>query len=263
MPDELLQVALEAIDPPAQSIRQHIDDDLIDELARSIADIGLIEPVVVERVGERYRIIAGHRRFLALKRVGISPVNVVVRRPDGVAVEGVQIHENIYRTDMSPAEEARLFYRLYMELGEDLEKTAAKVKLSQAYVERRLLLLAGDDDVFAALDRKEISIGVAEALNSIKVDAYRKERLDVAVRGGATVAIAKRWAQELNGLAALQQPTPEGQAPAPAEAPYIPIANSLSCWFCEGSHDLHTLRMVQVHEGCLRAMGGVLKRKES
>lgn len=257
---ELLTVPLEAIDPPAQSIRQHIPEDLIDELATSITAVGLIEPLVCERTDGRYRIIAGHRRFLACKRAGVAQVAIVVRGGDGVAVEAVQLQENIIRQDMSPAEEARLFKRLYDELNEDIEAVAGRVRLSVSYVDKRLALLVGDEEVLNALDRDEISIGVAEALNTITRQDYRRERLDAAVRGGATVALARRWAQEVNGFASIQPKPVEGAEPAPAAAPYVPIANSLQCWFCEGNHDLHTLRMVQIHENCIRAAEALLKR---
>lgn len=257
---EFLVIALELIDPPAQAIRQHIDDNAIDELARSIRDVGLIEPLVLERTGERYRVIAGHRRLMACKRAGLLDVECKIQASTGVATEAVQTHENIYREDMSPAEEARLFLRLYDELDQDIERVAGKLRLSVGYVDRRLQLLAGDELVLEALDKKFINMGVAEALNSITRDDFRRERLSVAVAGGATIDLARRWARECNGLASIQPPPQPGTGETPAEAPYVPVSQSLECWFCEGNHDLHTLRMVQMHESCVKAADALLKK---
>jgi ParB/RepB/Spo0J family partition protein len=257
---ELLHVPLDEIDPPAESIRQHIPEELIDELATSITAVGLIEPLVCERVAGRLRIIAGHRRFLACKRAGVRDVAVVVRDTSETSVEAVQIQENIIRQDMSPAEEARLFDRLYRHYGEDLEKVAGHVKLSVAYVDGRLALLQGDPAVLDALDQDQISLGVAQELNLIQREEWRRERLDVAIRGGATVALARRWRLEYNNLAALQSGAAPAAQEAPAAAPYVPVAASVACWFCEGSEDLHLLRMVQMHDNCVRALEALLKK---
>jgi len=257
---EALEVPIELVDRPEQSIRQHIPDELVDELAESISRVGLLEPPVCERVEGRYRIIAGDRRLLACKRAGLTKIPIIIREGDSQQVVAVQTHENLFRSDMTPIEEARLFSRLYAELGEDIELVAGKVRLSVSYVDKRLSLLQGYPEVIAALDEGKISIGVAEALNSISKRAYALERLDVAMRGGATVALARRWAAELNGLASIQAPESEQKETAPAEAPYVPLAESLACWFCEGNHDLHTLQMVSMHPGCIAALNNLLKK---
>ncbi len=257
---ELANLALETIDPPLRAIRVHIPDDLTDELAESIRALGLLEPLIVEPVGERYRVIAGHRRYLACRRAPLPIVPCVILRDAGEIVQAAQVHENIMRLDMTPAEEARLFRQLYDELEQDIERVAARVRLGAGYVDDRIALTFGDPLVLDALDRGEISIGVAEALNSIKTEAWRRERLDVAVRGGCTVSLARRWAAELRGLESIQKPPGEQKPETPAEAAYIPLTQTLACWFCEGNHDLHTLRVVQLHDTCLKALDNLLRK---
>ncbi len=258
---DLRTVSLEHIDPPAQAIRQHIPEDLIDELATSIMHVGLIEPLVVEAVDGRFRIIAGHRRFLACKRAGLGSVDVVVRQTDIVAAEAVQVQENIVRQDMTPAEEARLFKRIYDAVGQDIELVAGRVRLSVAYVNGRLALLDGDPAILEAIDREDISLGVGQILNTIVRQDYRTLALDTAIKAGATINLAKRWAAEYNGLAKIQtgEHTPQtgGTSSSPA---YSPIADSVQCWFCEGTENLDKLRMLQVHEGCIGALNALLKK---
>jgi ParB/RepB/Spo0J family partition protein len=257
---ELLHVSVELIDRPASSIRQHIPEELLDELAQSIQAVGLIEPLVVERRDGRFRVIAGDRRLQALRRAGVLWADVVVRDVSEVAAEAVQVQENIVRQDMTPAEEARLFQRVYLEEGEDIEKTAGRVKLSVSYVNGRLALLAGDPLVLEALDAEDITLGVAQVLNTIVREDYRRTCLDLAIRGGATINVAKRWAAEYNTLGKIQTGERTPQTEAPAAAPYVPMAESVSCWFCEGSEDLHLLRPLHVHAGCIGALNALLKK---
>jgi ParB family chromosome partitioning protein len=257
---ELRHLALELIDPPLAAIRVHIPDEATDELAESIRTLGLLEPLIVEPIADRYRVIAGHRRYLACRRAPLPIVPCVVLLDATELTQAVQIHENIMRLDMTPAEEARLFRQLYDELDQDIEKVAGRVRLGAGYVDDRIALTFGDPLILDALDKGEISIGVAQALNSVPHEAWRRERLDVAIRGGCTVSLARRWAAELRSLAGIQKPAGEQKPEAPAETTYIPIATSVSCWFCEGNHDLHLLRVIQVHDSCIRAMDAMLKK---
>lgn len=257
---DLRDIPLDLLDPPAQAIRQHIPEELLDELAESIRSVGLIEPMVVEAVNGRFRIIAGHRRYLSCRRAGLLTAPCVVRDVSTIAAEAVQIQENIVRQDMSPAEEARLFKRIYEEVGQDVDLVAGRVKLSVSYVNGRLSLLEGDPDVLDALDREDINLGVAQVLNTIVRPDYRRTCLDLAIRSGATIAVARRWAVEYNTLGRIQTGDHAPQAEAPAAAPYVPMAESVQCWFCEGSHDLHTLRQLQIHEGCIGALNALLKK---
>jgi ParB family chromosome partitioning protein len=248
------------IDPPAASIRQHMPELLIDELAESIRAVGLIEPMVVEELEGRFRIIAGHRRYVALKRAGITVAPVVVRSPSDVSTEAVQTHENLIRQDMTPAEEARLVGRLYDELEHDVDRVAGKLRMSIGFVNDRLELLRGDPEILDAIDREDIGLGVGQVLQTIIREDYRRTCLDLAIRAGATINLAKRWVAEYNGLAKIQTGEVTPQISGPAAAEYHPVSEGLHCWFCESSDDLDKLRMIQVHAHCVGAMDALMKR---
>lgn len=253
-------VPIDLIDPPEAAIRQHIPEDLIEELAQSIQAVGLIEPLVLEEVGARYRVIAGHRRSLACKRAGLVQVPCMVRPPGGASVQSVQLHENLIRQDMNPAEEARLAMKWYTHFNQDLERTAGHLKMTVGWVDSRLALGCGDPEVMAAVDREDIGLGVAQALNSIRREDYRRAALDLAVRAGATVTVVRKWAADYNNLGAIQtgEVTPQvgTESPTPDQAPTL----SNVCWFCENGDNPHLFRLVPLHDHCIAALNALLKR---
>jgi ParB family transcriptional regulator, chromosome partitioning protein len=258
---KLTNVALELVDEPDNPIRERFDEAALDDLAKSIALMGLIEPIVVERTGERFKVIAGHRRLLACRRAGLLKVPAVVRGDADTNREAVMFHENLERTDLSPAEEARAIRRLYDALGEDLEQTAAKLKLSEAYVNGRLLLLAGDAEILAAVDADEIPLGVAYELNQITREDLRRTYLHDCKISGANVRQAREWRLKANAFANLQGIQQErGEQPAAAEPDRQPIIKqTLDCELCESGQDLEQLRIVHIHMGCLRLVRRLMK----
>ena len=124
------EVELMRIDEPARPVRERIDHDKVEELARSIRDVGLLSALAVRRCGDRFEVVAGHHRLLALRRLGISPVPVVIVAVDGEDVEIVGAHENLVRHDMSPREEGRLVAALMGREGWGIGRTAMALNRS-------------------------------------------------------------------------------------------------------------------------------------
>jgi ParB/RepB/Spo0J family partition protein len=258
----LRTVALELVDEPFDPIRARFDEAELDELAESIKALGLIEPIVVEATGPRFRVIAGHRRLLACRRAGVTHVDIVVRGDAAETGDAVMLHENIARDDLSPAEEARLFERVYLALGEDIEAAAKKLKVTVGYIDARLALLRGDPEILAALDAGEISIGVAEELNQVQLDDYRKTFLHDATITGCTIRQAREWRLRANAQADLQAiAAARGDSPSPSpSSPPPSVKPTLDCEFCESGQFLDQLRLVHMHASCIHAMRALLRR---
>jgi ParB family chromosome partitioning protein len=258
---KLTNIELDLIDEPEQPIRERFDEEALDDLAQSIRVMGLIEPIVVERAGDRYRVIAGHRRLLACRRAQLLKVPVVVRVDAESNRDAVMFHENLERTDLSPAEEARAIRRLYDALGEDIEATAAKLKLSEAYVNGRLELLAGDPEILAAVDADEIPLGVAYELNQIKREDLRRTYLHDCKISGANVRQAREWRLKANAFGELQEKVAaRGEQPVQPEPDRpITIKQTLDCEACESGEDLEQLRVVHMHVGCIRLIRKMMK----
>lgn len=251
---EFLDVPLALIDDPELPSRSAMDDAKLDALTESIRAIGLQQPLVLARVGDRFEVIAGHRRRIASARAGLSSVPAIVYPTKDVDTTVIQAHENSRREELNPADEAIWFSELLdRKCGGDIERLCALVGEKLSYVNNRLLLFHGDPDVFAALQRGDIKIGVAHELNTCPDAHYRRYYLDCAIKSGATITTVTGWITEFKQtmLAA-----PQGTAAPVADAPGVPdaIHNPFTCEVCGRADQVHLIRQINVHQHCKMAI---------
>lgn len=252
-PSILQYVDTALIDDPDNAARETFDEDALNELIASIAQVGLIEPLVVIQTGKRYRVLAGHRRIVACRALKLATVPCVLWANTDTPGEAVTSHENAFREDLNPAEEARYFSNLLTRLcGNDVDKLCARVKQPRLYVEGRLLLLAGCPNVFAALEQKLINTGVATELNKIPDRGRRIAYLDSAINGGATVRMVKKWRQDDVALAACS-PSDIVNQPLSGVVVQPVFVDTLVCFVCESGEDKHAMEILYVHRFCKKA----------
>jgi ParB family chromosome partitioning protein len=149
-----------------QPRRQIAEDDLAD-LARSVAEQGILQPILVRRDPDephRFEIIAGERRWRAAQRAGLHDVPVVVRELDDRSAMAIALVENLQRQDLSALEEAEGYRRLLDDFGNTQEQVADRVGKSRSHVANSLRLLTLPDSVKALLDSGSLSPGHARAL---------------------------------------------------------------------------------------------------
>jgi ParB family chromosome partitioning protein len=149
--------------------RQNFEETELQDLADSIKEHGVIQPIILRKTDEDfYEIIAGERRFRAAKIANLSEIPAIVRKfSDNDALE-IAIIENVQRSDLSPTEEARGYQRLMKEFSYTQEIVAKKVGKSRAHIANLLRLLTLPEKVREYLDSKQISMGHARAIiNSI------------------------------------------------------------------------------------------------
>lgn len=251
---ELLDVPLALLDDPAVPSRAEMDDAKLDELAASLLRIGLQQPIIAARVGERFEVIAGHRRRIAALRAGLATVPCIVYPDKTIPHYVIQAHENSRREELNPADEAVWFAELLEHAcGGDVEQLAALVGESYAKVSDRLLLLAGDHDVLDALRRGDVGIGVAKELNKVPDEPMRRYFLRCAIESGASLASVSRWIVDWR-LSGANSPSA-----APAAAPVVagladPIRDPLTCEVCGRADNAHLIRHVPVHQHCKMAI---------
>jgi ParB family chromosome partitioning protein len=195
IPNEgLFQVDIDLIDPSPYQPRTHFREQALEELAQSIRASGIIQPLVVRRVGNRYQLIAGERRWRAAQRAPIGRVPVVLRDvPEETALE-MALVENLQREDLSPIEQARAFERLIEEFSLTQEEVAERTGKDRATIANSLRLLKLEETIQDMLEEGRLSAGHGRALLSI---ADPKERYDLArriARGGMTVRQVERLA---------------------------------------------------------------------
>lgn len=143
--------------------RKHLDPEGIAELSASIATKGVLQPLLVRKVGKGYEIVAGERRFRAAKQAGLSEVPVVVKNLDDQETLEIAIIENLQREDLNAVDEAQAFQQL-MDFGLSQEEVGKAVGKSRSAVANTLRLLKLPDEALKALSQNKISAGHARAI---------------------------------------------------------------------------------------------------
>jgi ParB family transcriptional regulator, chromosome partitioning protein len=160
----VLRIPVELIRPDARQPRQDIDGAGIEELAASIAQQGLLQPVLVRREGNKYRLIAGERRWRAAQKAGLKEIPALVREAGEAEAFELALVENLQREDLSPIEEAEGFRRLLDERKWTQEQVADRVGKNRSTVANALRLLALPEEVKKLLRDGALEMGHARAL---------------------------------------------------------------------------------------------------
>jgi ParB/RepB/Spo0J family partition protein len=245
---------VDLVDAPELDARISRDPEKLEELARDILRRGLIEPIKVFAKGERFEVVDGFRRFLATKQAGLSLIEALVYPSKAVALEGIKYAANVFREDMSPAEEAILFWQLLRtECEHDIERLCALVGKKLSYIDNRLALINGDELVFEAVKDRKITLGVAAELNTIDRDDYRRYYLEHAIKSGATVSVVCGWVTEYKNMYGTRVDTPAPDPPV--EGPVV--ANGFDphrCAVCGQNDPRFIPEQVSVHTHCRLAI---------
>ena len=169
----ILQIPIEDIIPNRFQPRLNFDDRGLEELAASIKQHGIIQPLVLRRVEDKYEIIAGERRYKAANLAGLTKVPAVIADIDDNKSAEVAIVENVQRRDLSPIEEARSYKNLLDKGYLTQAELAKKMGLSQSAISNKLRLLTLDESVQNAVLKNQISERHARAL--LKLDTTAKQ----------------------------------------------------------------------------------------
>jgi ParB family chromosome partitioning protein len=195
----MLRVSLSRIEPNPNQPRKTFDEESIAELADSIRRHGLIQPIIVEEIGDnRYRIVAGERRWRAAEKAALVDIPVIVRSFTPERRLEISLIENVQREDLNPVEEAEA-YRSIMELtGATQEEVADKVGKSRPAIANSLRLLRLSPSMLTAIRDGAISPGHARALLAVADPANREFLFARLLAEGLSVREAEAAAQELS-----------------------------------------------------------------
>ena len=162
--ERVLMLGVDQIKRGSYQPRRHFSDEKLQELAESISQQGVIQPILVRKYAGSYELIAGERRWRASQLAGINEIPVIVRDMDDQAVAAVALIENIQRADLNPLEEAEALQRLCEEFSMTHQAVADSVGRSRAAVSNLLRLLELHDDVKPMIDMGDLEMGHARAL---------------------------------------------------------------------------------------------------
>ena len=187
-----LQIDIDLIEPSPYQPRTRFREEALDELARSIQASGIIQPIVVRPVGNRYQLIAGERRWRAAQRAGLNKVSSIVRQvPDELALE-MTLVENIQREDLNAIEAARAFERLMDEFQLTQESVAERTGKDRATVANSIRLLKLEPTIQDWIEEGRLTAGHGRALLGVAEPALRMRYAKRAARGGLTVRQIER-----------------------------------------------------------------------
>lgn len=163
-----VRMKIDEIEPNRMQPRKKFDEDALQELAESIKQYGLIQPIVVKKNNDYYEIVVGERRWRAARIAGLKEVPVIIKEYDNKASMEIAIVENLQREDLNPIEEAEAYRRLIDEFGLKQDEAAQKVSKSRTAVTNALRLLKLDERVQKMVIDDMISGGHARALLAIE-----------------------------------------------------------------------------------------------
>ena len=162
-----LTLPIDKIEPNPDQPRNQFDEDTLQELADSIKQYGMLQPILVTPKDDFYEIIAGERRWRAAKQAGLNEVPVMIRKYNENEIVEIALIENIQRDNLNPIEEAMAYKRLMEEFELKQDEVATKVSKSRASITNSLRLLKLDPRVQKMLEEEMISTGHARALLAI------------------------------------------------------------------------------------------------
>jgi len=188
------EIDIDLIDPSPYQPRTRFREEALDELARSIRASGIIQPLVVRPIDNRFQLIAGERRWRASQRAGLTKVSAIVRQvPDELALE-MTLVENIQREDLNAIEQARAFDRLMHEFHLTQESVAERTGKDRTTVANAIRLLKLEENIQDWIEEGKLTAGHGRALLAVPEPQLRMRYAQRAARGGLTVRQIERLA---------------------------------------------------------------------
>ncbi len=196
----LLYCGIEEIIPNRSQPRKYFDESKIQELAESIKEKGILEPLVVRRTDQGYELIIGERRWRAAQKAGLKEIPVIVKEAGGREVLEISLIENLQREDLNPIEAAEAFKRLTEEFNISQEDLSKRIGKDRTTITNTLRLLKLPPEVKNQLLQNHITSGHARAILSLENKEKQKELCTLIIKKGLSVreaeAIAKRWSEK-------------------------------------------------------------------
>lgn len=205
------EVDIDLIDPSPYQPRTRFHEDALEELAQSIRTSGIIQPLVLRKMGARFQLIAGERRWRAAQRAGLHKVPAVLREVAEEQALELTLVENIQREDLNPIEQARAFERLMSDFHLTQEDVAARTGKDRATVANLVRLLKLEPSIQQMIEEGKLNAGHGRALLGISDAQLRMETAQRAAKGSLNV-------RNVEAIAARKPGAKKGKAPSALDA---------------------------------------------
>ncbi len=208
-PTAIREIPIERVMPNPEQPRMTFHEETIRELAASIREHGVLQPILVRPAGDDYQIIAGERRWRASKVAGKETVPAIVERFDDATALEIALIENLQREDLSPLDEATIYKKMTDELGYSIRSLAGKLGKDKGYVENRLRLASAPDDVREMVAQRYDTLSAAYELMKLEDKRRRKALVKRVLSGDLTlVRLRDRVARALDPSSVEARPAP-------------------------------------------------------
>ncbi len=181
------QVPVDSIVPNPDQPRTHFDDEALEELAASMREVGVLQPVVIAEGDNGYVLIAGERRWRAAKRAGLGVIPAVIREASGASTLVEALVENVQRQDLTPLEEANAYQQLLENFGMTQEQVADRVGRSRPAISNTIRLLQLPAPVQLLVDEGRLTAGHVRPLIGVEDEAYANHLAERAAEEGWSV----------------------------------------------------------------------------
>lgn len=243
-------ISVDLIDDPEQPMRTDLTPASVEDLILSIKQVGLIEPLIVKQVNKRYEVIAGHRRLFACRLAKIVEVPCHIHKVNSEQTEMMKIHENLYRSEISPSDEARHFSYLIDKHKMTPVKIAQLISKSISYVTERLAILEYPDFLLSAMQSGKISFSVAREFARFDDLKQMQSAVFYAMRGGMTQEMASKWVREYKR--STEEPIISEQTNINPDNGQTEITHTSICVYCNLGLNLIDAEVVYMHNACLK-----------
>lgn len=249
---ETSEIPIEKINVGEHDQRIKIDDATLDGLVASIGRVGLVYPIVVSPEGDSYKLVEGHRRFAAYKRMGRTEITCFVAGGGKSTVSEIAFAGNFFRKELSPVELASAISDVYKSETMTIAEMAVGFQKSEHWVKSMMAICDWPDDVLGCVHEKVISVSAAHNLALVTDDNYREFLLRNAVEQGATARTTSAWLQAWRTM----QPQEEAiQAePVPGHPVAIPAVPQAPCFCCAQVFAVNEMSHIPVCGGCVQIL---------
>jgi ParB/RepB/Spo0J family partition protein len=249
---EVLNINIDLIDLNPEQSRQVYDEESMNELASSIQERGLINPISVRAVEGRYKLLAGSRRLKAHKLLRRNFIRATIYNDDNVEELAIMAHENLFREDLSPLEEANFYARLLVEQNMTREQLIHMTGKNESYIDARITLLQCPDFLKEYVHKGTLKISAALELNRFPTKESIQQYTEYAVSSGASIATIRYWRQQVEAM---------GPVPASGDAPPAPQPGSTqtavfgwNCYGCGGFAEAQNMMTIHICQTCFVEM---------
>jgi ParB family transcriptional regulator, chromosome partitioning protein len=194
--DRIVEIPLEDIVPNPYQPRKTFDDTKITELAMSIKEYGVLQPIILRRGEANYQLVAGERRFRAAKEAGLSTIPAVIREIQEERLMEIALIENLQRENLNPMDEAFAYDRLMKNSGMTQDQLSDRLGISRSQIANYVRLLHLSDEAKSLLAEGQISVGHAKVLASLANENDQTDLVRIIVREQLSVRQTEELARQ-------------------------------------------------------------------